>query len=173
MGSWDDELAHPVRSEAARLRRLTVDDDTSSTAFDLVGPVRDLVETRRAAGAIVELEAPTNAIVSADESDVLAIVDNLLSNAQRHGRPPITARITQSGRTIRISVADGGSGLSVAEAERVFQRGMSTHPDGSGFGLSRVRTLAERNNGSVAVEQLAGGRTTFVLVLESAEVAAR
>lgn len=192
VGSSSVGLAGAVGSEAARLRRLTVagsvrgggsradgataDDgggtdgaaiDRPAPTFDLAAGVRAMVATRRAAGVAIELWSPPAVLVRGDESELLAVIDNLVANADRHGRAPIVVEIAETGSGIAVSVTDTGRGPAVADSEWVFERGVSTHPHGSGLGLSRARELARRNGGEVVAERPPCG-ARFVMRLPAA-----
>ena len=166
IGALDGDLAGPLQSEAARLRRLTVRGHRNAIAFDLADRVRELVSTREARGVPVVLCAPRSATVWGEESEVLAIIDNLLSNAERHGaETPIGVQITPTADRIRLSVTNGGP--EVVHPELIFEPGVSTHPDGQGIGLTRARALAVRNEGQLALQPTGDGLTTFTLDLRS------
>lgn len=172
IGSFDDELAAPLRAEAARLRRLTLTGARTVADFDLVSPVANLVAARKAAGVPVRLEGVSEAMAWGEESEVLAIVDNLLSNAERHGEPgPIVVEITRSDGTTRLSVGNVGT-LPAGDADEVFRRGVTTHPDGEGLGLARARMLADINGAELRVGPARAGHTTFVLSLQAGPPAA-
>jgi signal transduction histidine kinase len=167
IGSFDDELAGPLRAEAARLRRLTLTGARTAADFDLVERVRNLVAARRAAGVTVDLRAPEEAVAWGEESEVLAIVDNLLSNAERHGEPgPIMVEIAEGDEVTRLSVSNSGR-LPAGDPNAVFGRGVTTHPDGQGLGLARARLLADVNGAELRVGPARAGQTTFVLNLKA------
>ena len=175
-GTSDSDLAGPVRWEAARLRQLTTTREASRIEpFDLVAAVAGLVAARRAAGLAIELQAPATATVDGDRSELLAVVENLVANAERHGRPPVRVSVEVSVEgdqaVTRVVVADAGAGVAALDRDRIFRRGVSTHPDGSGLGLDRARELAERNQASVELAAGSGGGATFVLTLGSAATA--
>ncbi len=166
IGSFDDELAEPLRAEAARLRRLTLTGARTVTDFDLVDRVATLVASRRAAKADIVLEGPTVAPVWGAESEVLAIVENLVANAERHGQGgPIQVEIVADRDLVRLSVTNRGE-LAV-DPEAVFRRGFSTHPDGEGVGLARARMLADINGGELQVGSAPPGYTRFDLGLKA------
>jgi signal transduction histidine kinase len=166
IGSFDGELAAPIRAEAARLRRLTVRGQRAIGAFDLVETVRNLVSTRVAGGVIVDLRAPASAQVWGEASEITAIVENLLSNAERHGRSsPIVVEITEeAGRTV-LAVSDDGPGIGADDLAVIWERGATSHPDGDGIGLSRARMLASMNRAELVYQPSPDGRTTFTLDL--------
>ncbi|MEZ5407595.1 MAG: HAMP domain-containing sensor histidine kinase [Acidimicrobiales bacterium] len=166
IGSVDDDLAGPLQAEAARLRRLTRTGARTVAPFDLVPKVRDLVAARLAAGVWVALRGPDQATVWGEESEVLAIIDNLLSNAERHGqRGEIMIEIAGGDDRTRVSVSSCGQ--LPADPEIIFTRGITTHPDGQGLGLARARMLAGVNGGELRVDPGQPGRATFVLTLVS------
>lgn len=166
IGSVDDELARPLQAEAARLRRLTRIGARTVAPFDLVPRLRDLVAARLAAGVCVALRGPDEATVWGEESEVLAIVDNLLSNAERHGqRGQIVIEIAGGDEATRVSVSSCGQ--LPADPEVVFTRGLTTHPEGRGLGLARARMLAGVNGAELRVAPSQPGRATFVLTLRS------
>lgn len=193
VGAASSELAEPVRSEAARLRRLTVDgagpvggafDLVAASegpavsgregrpTFDLVAGVRSMVDTRRAAGLAIELRSPSAVLIDGNESELLSVVDNLVANAARHGATPIVVEIAERGRAVTLSVTDAGDGPSVVNAARIFERGVSGHPDGTGLGLSRARHLAERNGAEVELEPTRDGARFVVRMSSSASLGA-
>lgn len=167
IGSFDGELAGPLRNEAARLRRLTLTGGRTVTDFDLVDRVGNLVATRKAAGVDILLRAPEQALAWGEESEVMAIVDNLLSNADRHGESgSIVVEITSDEGNTRLSVRNRGR-LRAESPDAAFERGVTTHPDGQGLGLARARMLAEVNGAELRVGPAEAGYTTFVLSLMS------
>ena len=102
----------------------------------------------------------------------MAIVDNLVTNAERHGDPgPIRVEITGDGGTTRLSVRNRGQ-LPPGDPDDIFRRGITTHPDGQGLGLARARLLAEVNGADLRVGPSRTGHTTFVLSLKSPTSAA-
>jgi signal transduction histidine kinase len=112
------------------------------------------------------LDGPETATVWGEESEVLAIVDNLLTNAERHGAEgPIRVEIAADDETIRLSVTNRGE-LPAGDPEAVFHRGFSTHPDGEGLGLARARMLADINGGELQVATAEPGHTSFLLSLK-------
>ncbi|MCP3989012.1 MAG: HAMP domain-containing histidine kinase [Actinomycetia bacterium] len=160
-------LSAPVSSEAARLRRLTAVHRDGPPSFDLVPGVRDLVASKEAAGAVLALSVPSRVEVTGDESEVLAIVENLIANAQRHGRSPVEIQVECANGTVELSVADSGGGIDESVRDRVFERGVTTDPEGAGLGLARARELAERNNGRLVLDAGSSSKTRFVLALET------
>lgn len=174
MGSIDSDFAQPVRTEAARLRALTAkpepespNEHGSESEFNLVPGMRGLVNSRAAAGIDIDLRSPDEVSVAGNESDVLAIVENLVSNAERHGKPPIDIHVDLTGEAPQVVVTDLGPSNGAAEGltnnDDIFKRGYTTSKNGSGLGLSRAKELARRNNATLDWKTDPDSGTSFVL----------
>jgi signal transduction histidine kinase len=167
----DPALVEPVRLEAVRLRRLAAPGATQPPGpFEVVAPLRDLVALRRAAGLDVTLVAPTTAWAHGRQQEAVCAVDNLLTNAERHGCSPVLVEVAEVGADLTVSVSDSGPGLPSGSKERLFNRCTTTHPMGQGLGLCRARTLARNNGGELIVMEVPGSRTEFVLRLAPASI---
>lgn len=116
---------------------------------ELVAAVQRTVEDLGLADeAVVHGVAPVRAHVDPDHLD--RMLTNLLTNASRHGRPPIDVTVTAEGEHGALVVRDHGSGLPASMTGRVFQPFASpARASGTGLGLSIVDGLARRNGGEV------------------------
>ena len=121
-------------------------------------------------------------VVRAGESDerpVLAddmldsVFRNLLGNAVAHTDadvPSIRVATTALSDWIRVSVADNGPGVPDAEKEAIFEEGIcGLDSDGTGLGLYLVRTLVERYDGAVWVDDAEEGGARFTVELPRAD----
>jgi signal transduction histidine kinase len=61
------------------------------------------------------------------------------------------------------AVADDGAGIPPEEREAVFEHGHTTSDEGTGFGLSIVRRIAQAHGWSVHVEESESGGARFVV----------
>lgn len=108
------------------------------------------------------------ATVEGDEVLLGRALDNLLTNAVRHGGATVHVRLRQQGAHTVAEVSDDGAGLPEALAARPFERfarGDSARTgEGYGLGLSITQAIAEAHQGSLGYERGAG-RSTFRLVL--------
>ncbi|MCP5033774.1 MAG: sensor histidine kinase, partial [Actinomycetia bacterium] len=84
-----------------------------------------------------------------------------------HGRSPVEIQVECANGTVELSVADSGGGIDESVRDRVFERGVTTDPEGAGLGLARARELAERNNGRLVLDAGSSSKTRFVLALET------
>lgn len=103
-------------------------------------------------------------LLRGDDMRLAQVVRNLVHNAVRHtpsgGR--VTVQLTTDGadlhRHIRLSVADSGPGVPLADRERIFERfyrGQAAEMPqarGSGLGLAICRAIVAAHGGSIRVE---------------------
>ena len=90
----------------------------------------------------------------------LETVDVDFSFAARH--PPL-----QSGRWVRLTVADTGVGMDETTARRIFEPFFSTRLDGSGtgLGLAVVQSIVQGHDGAVVVDSAPAQGTSFHVYL--------
>lgn len=109
-----------------------------------------------------------HAIVDVDH--IRQIVLNLVGNAHSYGAAPVEVEVRRVDGTIQLRVCDHGPGVSPAFLPELFEPftrddASTTHPPGTGIGLSIVRSLAELQSGSVTYEERDGGGACFVVSL--------
>nr|WP_234894188.1 HAMP domain-containing sensor histidine kinase [Sinorhizobium fredii] len=112
----------------------------------------------------------TPAIIKGDARLLGRLVRNLMQNALRHGRPPVSATVARVGGAVELTVRDHGPGVPESESARVFEpfyrpSGRSEAAGGWGLGLALVRQIAERHGGAVRYESQLGGGACFVVKL--------
>src|SRR5262252_2254568 len=81
------------------------------------------------------------------------LVRNLLDNARRHGRPPVTVTVRREGARAILEVTDGGAGVPESERDQVFTpfHRVGTETKGAGLGLALVRQIARLHGGDAVV----------------------
>ncbi|MGH8929721.1 MAG: HAMP domain-containing sensor histidine kinase [Egibacteraceae bacterium] len=144
----------------------------SRESFDLVDVVDASVEQARTRNphATIGFTYPEQAPMSGWPQGIRVLVDNLLANALRHGRPDgrIDVSLAVSDGRAQLTVDDDGPGIPAAERERVFERfvrGRSARGPGSGLGLALVAQQARLHHGTATLTQspLGGTRATVSL----------
>ncbi|GAB1618334.1 ATP-binding protein [Pseudomonas sp. NGC7] len=90
------------------------------------------------------------------EVELRAVVKNLVENAIRHAPEAghVEVSMQQTAEAVELCVGDDGSGIAPEEWERVFDpfyRGQGNQEEGSGLGLSIVRTIVQRTGGQIDV----------------------
>jgi two-component system phosphate regulon sensor histidine kinase PhoR len=122
----------------------------------------------------IRLEAaPDLPEVAGDRAELLQLIDNLISNALRYGRPgtAIGVRLAGEGDMVHLAVSDGGEGIAAEHIPRVTERfyrvdpGRSRALGGTGLGLSIVKHVVERHRGRLRIESEPGKGTTVHVLL--------
>jgi signal transduction histidine kinase len=179
------ELDHAARLELARLsisacrgvERIVTDVAVASIHTERVDAdelVRQAVAAAALRGAVVDadlaLDLPE---IDGDPARLRQVLDNLISNAVRHGSPTeaVLVRAEVDGM-LRISVSDRGDGIPLEQQERIFDVGvrLDRESPGAGLGLPLARAIAEAHGGSLTVASAPGAGTTFTLALPLREV---
>ncbi len=114
----------------------------------------------------IALDAPTNDLAWVREAALLRAVENLLTNAIRYGKAPISLSARTDGEYLLIEVRDSGPGISPGEARnlmRPFARGdVARGGEGTGLGLAIIDHVAKAHGGALEFEQ---GDGTFTVRL--------
>ncbi|MGO4488586.1 sensor histidine kinase [Microbacterium sp. 2RAF4] len=116
-----------------------------------------------------ELSVAPSLRLRTDAARLHTVVANLLTNASRHGRPPVVIRVREDGDVLHIDVGDHGPGIADADSERVFDRFVTTDRSrsdgaGTGLGLAIARDNARLLGGDLALLSGSPGATFRVTV---------
>lgn len=79
------------------------------------------------------------------------VIATLLDNALVHGSGAVTIRTSQTPKSAVIEVRDEGRGVPAELAPRIFERNVSSRPQGTGLGLALARAMAEADGGRVVL----------------------
>jgi PAS domain S-box-containing protein len=142
-------------------------------------------------GVDVEVDAPPELAVVADQKRLYSLVCNLVSNAVEHGSTsPPSETLEDAGSegasepsvadapddaaehgddvTVEVGidgdslyVADDGVGIPPGDRETVFEPGTSGEDDGTGFGLAIVEAIADAHEWDVSVTESRWGGARF------------
>ena len=98
------------------------------------------------------------------------LIRNLLENARRHGKPPVTVELRRDGKDAILTVVDAGAGIPASEGEHVFMPFYRLGGDrkGAGLGLSLVRQIARLHGGDAVLAPLPGVASRFLVRLKAA-----
>ncbi len=110
-----------------------------------------------------------------DKEKIERIILNLLSNSVKFSKPSssITVELKDMGGYISIIVKDTGIGIQKDKLQAIFERfvqvdkSLTRSQEGSGIGLSLVKSLVEMHKGTIAVESEYGKGTTFIITIPS------
>jgi signal transduction histidine kinase/HAMP domain-containing protein len=129
-----------------------------------------------ARGVTLSLDLPEHApLVKADQTRMLHVFGNLLSNALRYtpagGAVTVALRSVSPGE-VQFTVADTGSGIPPEHLPRLFDKFFRVPGQpggtGSGLGLAIVKDVVEAHGGRIWVESQPGAGTTFFFTLPTA-----
>ncbi|SDD68713.1 PAS domain S-box protein [Nocardioides lianchengensis] len=115
--------------------------------------------------AEVLLDGDRDATIFADPGRLTQAMDNLLTNALRHGRSPIHVGVRPRGDLVDLVVRDSGDGVPPEMRSRLFERFATASSGGTGLGLHIVRELARAQGGDASYD---AGDRAFVLTLPAA-----
>jgi signal transduction histidine kinase len=106
---------------------------------------------------------------TADRVQLQQVLMNLMLNGieamqDTCGELSIASRTTEDNQLL-ISVSDMGIGLSVDEAERIFEAFFTTKPRGTGMGLSISRRIVASHGGRLWASPNTGRGATFQFTL--------
>jgi signal transduction histidine kinase len=79
------------------------------------------------------------------------VLATLLDNALMHGGGTVTLQTSQNSRSVVIEVRDEGKGVPPELVSRIFERTVSSRPEGTGLGLALARTMAAADGGRVVL----------------------
>jgi two-component system phosphate regulon sensor histidine kinase PhoR len=131
-------------------------------------------------GSAIRIEAEEGLPpVVGDRSQLLQVLENLVSNALRYGRPgtPVTIALRREGELLRVTVADQGEGIAAEHIPRITERFYRVDPSrsralgGTGLGLSIVKHIVERHRGRLSIESEPGRGTRVHVLLPAASPA--
>ena len=148
------KFVNNIAADVERLDRLTsrlVDlaqaDMTTSgdEATDVVAVAQSL------ALSIVHVAPAPPAVAHIARASLVAVLENLVDNAARHGATRVDLAARRRGDTVELTVADDGPGISPANRGRVFDPFFTTRQEdgGTGLGLAICRSLVQGAGGRI------------------------
>ncbi len=194
MRATDKEKFEAIASGAQQIEKLTEDLlmlskseqlvekprwNSSPSHLELSEQVRIALE-KAAPGAKkkslkLQSDVPEHLHVSMDSDDLDCVLRNLLDNAIKYtpneGTVSISASTSNGG--IRITVTDSGIGIHKDDIPKVFERfwradqARSYDSGGNGLGLSIVKAIVDKYDGTIAVVSEPGKRTSFKIDVKS------
>jgi signal transduction histidine kinase len=149
-------------------------EDLRLEPLDVVGLVRELLSAMEPlmsnASCTISLDAPEFLVGFWDRLRLWQILQNLVVNALTYGEgKPISMTIERAANQARITIQDGGPGMSLDDRQRAFepfQRGAAPgNTAGHGLGLWIVNSLCEMLGGQVSVSGGPGVGCRFTVCL--------
>ncbi|KAB1193026.1 PAS domain S-box protein [Haloferax sp. MBLA0076] len=104
--------------------------------------------------------------VRAHRGRLRQLLENLVSNAIRHGGDDVTVRIGPLDDRSGFYVADDGPGIPASARPRIFEAGFTTSTDGTGIGLSVVQSVINAHGWSIWFDESRDGGARFEITTE-------
>ena len=169
-----DDLLSLSRIE---MRQHVAPRDTVDIA-DVARSVADGLETNAdEAGIAIVLPPPEGAsTVIGDRDDLAQLIQNLVQNAIKYGRPGgrVEIALREQGLQVRLSVIDDGIGIAPENLPRLTERfyrvnaKQSRERGGTGLGLAIVKHIVNRHRGTLEVYSKLGEGSEFRVELPRA-----
>lgn len=142
------------------------------TEADLSALTKSICQEQTGEGYTLHCDIEENIIALIDVSLISRLLQNLLDNAVKYGRPDgsIWVSLCKKEGEIQLSVKDDGMGIPAEHREKIWQRFYQADPsrsgdNGAGLGLSMVKKIAEIHGGYMSLESEEGKGSTFTLHL--------
>jgi PAS domain S-box-containing protein len=183
------ELLEMIATQATRLSQITeeilltsrldrgevpVEQEPVDVA-EVVRTTVDALQSQFPGSMSIAVDVPTEVgAASGDRNRIQQVLVNLIDNAVKYGDGAVKIEAERSDRAIRISVADEGPGISLADQQRVFEKfyradpQLARAPGGTGLGLYIARELAQRMGGRIELTSEVGNGATFMVELPPA-----
>ncbi len=107
------------------------------------------------------------------QSYLHSILRNLITNAIKYASPhrslQVSIRTHKTPKGVVLTVADNGIGIDLkANGDRVFKpfKRFTQQAQGTGVGLYIIKTIVEKNGGSIKIESKLNAGTTFTVLLK-------
>ncbi|MFC1804995.1 sensor histidine kinase [Candidatus Omnitrophota bacterium] len=176
-----DRLGHLVgdlldfqKLNSGRVRFVFEENDINDTLSEVYNTMHSLAEQKGLDFKLdVDKDLPR---IKFDKEKIIQVVVNLVNNALKFtNKGAITISSTKEGNTLKVSVRDTGSGISLPEQGRLFkefeqlERKQQLGQKGIGLGLAISKEIVEGHNGKIWVDSQLGKGSTFSFLLPISE----
>lgn len=142
---------------------------TNTQVEDLVDRSLNSIQSLADRSKITIEKDVCDAVIFADEDQLIQVLVNLLSNAIKfsHAGGTVTVRVIETGANVEFQVIDQGRGIAAEFIDKVFDRfkqvelNDSRVKGGTGLGLAVCKMLVEAHQGSIWVTSKEGEGSTF------------
>jgi heavy metal sensor kinase len=165
-----DQILTLARAESGQIRLTFAPVDVGELAASLVEQLEPVAQART-----IDLRCERNGtvLVNGDAGWLQRLLLNLLDNAIKFTREggKVVLRVSHEAGRARIDVRDNGIGMPPDITPHVFERFFQADParssgnDGAGVGLSLVKWIVDRHEGTIAVQSRVGEGSTFTVRL--------
>ncbi len=174
--SYGGDIAAAARHLLSVIQSMSEDPTRGQQTIDLAALAAEAVVMLESSAddrkVTIKIKANEPLPASGEERAVIQILVNLIGNAVRHSPEggSVTLAFARTAGTASAIVSDEGSGISIADQQRIFERfERADHREGgTGLGLAISRRLARSMGGDVTVDSIPGAGASFTLTLPAA-----
>jgi len=113
----------------------------------------------------------TNFLVPVDKLHMQGVLINLIDNSLKYGQSPVNIhiRLSENQGAVQLALSDNGPGIPEEYKEKIFEKFFRVPNEnrhntrGYGLGLSYAAQVMRQHNGSINVNNIAGGGCVFTL----------
>jgi signal transduction histidine kinase/DNA-binding response OmpR family regulator len=135
--------------------------------------VKDAIEALAPEREIDLAISAKDPVVRGDPPRLRQVFENIVGNAIKYSPAgtPVHVRVTETDRTVRVTVTDTGIGIPTDEMRFLFERftrasnAKRSGIKGTGLGLYLAKTLVERHGGNIQVQSRVNEGSSFTVVL--------
>lgn len=166
-----NDLLDVSRIDQGRAQEEVQDTDIAKLVSEVVETLKGEAEQK---GIVITYAPPEDLpLVRITQKHMFDAIENLVSNAIRYNRQDGTAeiRVQAVPDAIEIRISDTGIGVPLEDQPKLFSKffragnAVRSFTDGTGLGLSVVKSYVEENGGTVSFESQEGVGTTFTVRL--------
>ena len=184
--NWDDHLNRVTQTIIEQIDNLTSIANEFSNFAKMPKPntvaipistiINDVIQLYSGSGTTIKYNkhTKTEPEIIADKEQITRVFINLVTNSLQAISPHKKGRInidvfTNGTETIRIEIADNGTGISPAIGGKLFEPNFTTKSGGMGLGLAIVKNIIENTGGSIYYRSIQEEGTTFTIELPLAQ----
>jgi signal transduction histidine kinase len=104
-------------------------------------------------GCVIETKFSQNKLRTLVPSDMREAILCLLHNAIESGTERVKVEVFESDNSVKLEIADYGSGVDEAFANRIFEFGFTTKVSRFGMGLTLAKDLVKKADGAIRLER--------------------
>jgi len=115
----------------------------------------------KTADASFQVDIDNSVVITADESRLRELLENLFRNSIEHGGEAVKIRVGDLPDEAGFYVEDDGPGIDSENYSDVLQTGFTETENGTGFGLSIVKQIAEGHDWQLSITESDEGGARF------------
>jgi two-component system phosphate regulon sensor histidine kinase PhoR len=171
LGVMAEKILQTAILEKGQLRMKLEPVDIHQVITDAIAKIKLQVEAKD--GELLTSLQAANPVVNVDRLHITNVVFNLLDNANKYSPQMPVIKVTTENNELGvvISVRDNGIGINKTNQKKVFDKlyrvptGNVHDVKGFGLGLSYVKTIITKHNGTISLESEPKKGSTFSIFL--------